>query len=193
MYQLTPRMLQRFQSDLRKYHDLFSGGRCLGWEQEELLVNAIKSDTQVHHHVVWREKGHDDQADLRIKTNGTVHLVQVKSGEIRREASLILSGHRLGRFNGNLKDITAYLNGMVSNILAVPYRKVDGERGREHIYRVCYVEIRYLTGLTPHGWNGLVQTNEYGVVSKIHPSMSWQIWWTIPLTLIKATHSFTIR
>lgn len=64
MYRLTPRMLQRLHHDLKKYHDLFTGGRCSGWELEELIVNAIKADTQAQHHVRWREAGHDDKADI---------------------------------------------------------------------------------------------------------------------------------
>ena len=33
-YQLTPRMIQNLENFLRKYHELFSGGRCAGWEQK---------------------------------------------------------------------------------------------------------------------------------------------------------------
>ena len=40
-------MLQRFRQDLKKYHELFTAGRCQGWEQEELIVNAIKSGNYI--------------------------------------------------------------------------------------------------------------------------------------------------
>ena len=50
MYRLTPRMVQSLRHDLHRYHDLFSGGRCQGWELEELIVRAIKSDAQANHH-----------------------------------------------------------------------------------------------------------------------------------------------
>ena len=39
-------MLQDLESSLRKFHALFGGGRCDGWQLEELLVRAIQSDTQ---------------------------------------------------------------------------------------------------------------------------------------------------
>ena len=41
MYKLTERMLQRFENDLRKYHELFSGKRCETWNLEELIFKAI--------------------------------------------------------------------------------------------------------------------------------------------------------
>ena len=69
-YRLSPRMLQSLKGLLRKYHALFSGGRCSGWELEELIVKAIKFDTQKNHHVKWREGGHDFEEDILVKTNG---------------------------------------------------------------------------------------------------------------------------
>ena len=78
MYRLTARMLQRFKRDLEKYHELFAGGRCSGWEQEELIVAAIKSDTTAHHHVIWSEAGHDTKADIQVRTNGDIHLIEIK-------------------------------------------------------------------------------------------------------------------
>ena len=93
-------MRQRFEKDLRKYHDLFSGRRCAGWELEELIVAALKSDTAANHHVVWKEAGHDDKADITIRTNGNSHSLQVKSGQIKKDC-LELSGYRLGRFKGD--------------------------------------------------------------------------------------------
>ena len=193
MYQLTPRMLQRFRDDLRKYHDLFSGGRCAGWEQEELLVNAIKSDTKAQHHVMWQEAGHDDAADILIRTNGTTHALQVKSGQVmKRKGQLKLSGHRLGRFRSDLAAITAYLNSRTANIVSVPYRKVDGDGGREHHYSVWYIDAKHLAGLTRQNWKKNEQVNASGVRVSLRPSMSWQVWWEIPVGLIVKTPPFII-
>ena len=109
MYQLTPRMLQHLGRDLEKFHDLFFGGRCDSWQLEELIVSAIKADTQAQHQVFWKEKGHDDMADLQVRTNGDMHPLQIKSGKIQ-SGGLVLSGHRLGRFQGDLARISEYLN-----------------------------------------------------------------------------------
>lgn len=197
MYQLTPRMLQRLQRDLKKYHDLFDGGGCSGWELEELIVAAITSDTQTQHHVRWREAGHDDLADIVVQTNGIEHAIQIKSGQVNGKAGkLTLSGHRLGRFDGNIQAITRYLNANNANVITVPYHKVDGEQGRQHIYQVCYVDVRNLTGLVDTRWTRKgtqhIQKNACGVGFSLRPSMSWQIWWSIPSELITETPSFVI-
>jgi len=73
-------MVQSLRHDLHRYHDLFSGGRCQGWELEELIVRAIKSDAQANHHPLWRESGHDDKADIVIHQGTRPHYVTIKSG-----------------------------------------------------------------------------------------------------------------
>ncbi len=55
MYQLTPRMQQNFRQYLEKYHDLFDGGRCSGWELEELIYKSIQSDNTAGHHATWKK------------------------------------------------------------------------------------------------------------------------------------------
>lgn len=188
-------MLQRLNRDLSKYHDLFTSKRCSGWELEELIVAAIKSDTQTQHHVQWQEAGHDDLADITVRTNRTKHLVQIKSGQIRDD-KLILSGHRLGRFNGVMEQITEYLNEPSANIIAVPYRQLDGNKGRQHIYQVCYINMDFMTEIADTDWERKgkqwAQVNAYGVEFSLRPSMSWQIWWAIPCHLIEVTDEFII-
>lgn len=192
-------MLQDLESSMRKFHDLFGGGRCDGWQLEELLVRAIKSDTQAQHNVYWQEGGHDDKADMRVRTNGETHPLQIKSGRIqgKREPKLVLSGHRLTRFNGDFGYMTEYLNNRTANILSVPYEQINDERGRRHIYTVSYVDVERLRGLDTDAWimNGksYIQTNPAGVVSSLTPSMSWQIWWRIPIRLIHKTPPIVIR
>lgn len=196
MYRLTPRMLQYFEQGLRRFHDLFSGGRCLGWQQEELIVGAIKADTQAQHHVFWKEGGHDDEADIQVRTNGDLHPLQIKSGKVSA-GKLALSGHRLGRFNGDLRRITDYLNANSANILTVPYEQIDDDNGRTHIYTVSYVDVHHLTGLQADKWvkrgASYKQMNSYGVEFSLSPSMSWQIWWRVPLGLVEESPSIRIR
>ena len=198
MYRLTPRMLQRFERDLQKYHELFSGGRCQGWEQEELIVAAVKSDTTVQHQVFWKEAGHDDKADIKVKTNKTSYLLQIKSGQIiERDAYLKLSGPRLGRFKGRMEDITKYLNSNNANIIAIPYKKVDDKKGRKHIYQLSYIDVRLLTGLIPDRWKKIKksykQVNPQSVEFFVRPSLSWQVWWKIPLSKVEREELFVIQ
>ena len=188
MYRLTPRMQQHFRQDLERYHALFSAGRCSGWELEELIFRAIQSDNRAQHHAFWREAGHDDAADIRVRTNGETHLLQIKSGAIKA-GHLTLSGHRLGRFNGNLQQITEYLNNNNAEIISIPYRKVDDDAGRHHIYQIVYADARHLTSLQANAWQehgkAWVQTNQHGVAFSLRPSMSWQVWWRIPERLLE--------
>ena len=193
-------MLQRLRRDLTTYHGLFSGDRCKGWELEELIVAAITSDTQAQHHVRWKEAGHDDAHDIDIRTNGETHAIQIKSGKIQggrtTPQKLMLSGHRLGRFAGDLEEITDYLNAKSANIITVPYRKTESEQGRQHIYQVCYIDVKHLTGLRAGEWaergKQYVQTNADGVEFSLRPSMSWQVWWAVPVDLIESTGEFAI-
>ena len=199
-YRLTPRMLQHFRNSLTEYHRLFDGGRCDSWQQEELIVKAIQSDTQSQHQAFWTEGGHDDQADVRVRTNGEEHAIQIKSGRIKKSRGgveqLVLSGHRLGRFDGVMEDISAYLNGRDAQILSVPYRRVDGEQGRQHKYRVCYIAAEVLAQVDPRAWErrgaAWHQTSPNGVEFSLRPSMSWQIWWMIPLVEVVQEEEWSI-
>ena len=189
MYRLTSRMEQSFFQSLDKYHELFSGGRCQSWEQEELIVKAIQSDTSSQHQVRWREGGHDDKADIKVQTNGSEFNLQIKSGKVQKKnKTLSLSGYRLGRFNRDMEKITDYLNSHMANLISVSCEKINNEKGRQFIYQIYYVDIKYLK-LKHDEWEekgaGYTQTNEHNVDFSLHPSMSWQVWWKIPLDLLE--------
>ena len=196
MYRLTPRMQQHLRKSLEKYHELFSGGRCQGWELEELIFKAIQSDYVARHQAFWREGGHDDKADIEVVAEGKRYFLQIKSGKMQG-GNLVLSGYRLGRFKGNLDEISRYLNGVWSEILSIPYKKIDGDMGREHIYQLIYVNRTYFRGISDNGWDkkgtAWEQENRYGVRFSLRPSMSWQIWWYIPERLLSQTQEFAIR
>lgn len=200
MYRLTPRMQQTLKKDLTAYHNLFQGGRCSGWELEELLVRAINSDTTVGHHVQWTEKGHDDSADIVVSHNGLKDYMQIKSGQVNNTKFIDaagdslgmfkvinISGHRLGRFKGDLTEITDYLNNRPAHILAVPCVQTDSKTGRTFVYTVSYLDMKYLTGISDTGWTRRGkqwdQISSHGVRFSLRPSMSWQIWWSVPITL----------
>ena len=197
MYRLTPRMQQNLRQNLIRYHELFSGGRCSGWELEELIFKAIQSDNAAQHHAFWREAGHDDEADIRVRTNGIVHNLQIKSGRIaKRSGALTLSGHRLGRFKGDLAAISEYLNDSPGQLLSVPYEKIDDDEGRKHIYQILYVDSRDMGSLSGEGWErkgaSWIQSNRFGVQFSLRPSMSWQIWWIIPERHLDKSQQFVI-
>ena len=188
-------MEQFLEQDLEKYHKLFGGGRCSGTQLEEFIFRAIQLDSETGHHAMWQAGGHDIEADIRVITNETVHLLQIKSGSVRNR-KLRLSGYRLGRFGENLEEITKYLNSINSEILSVAYHPQDDEKGRKHIYQIMYVGNDYLHQLNPSSWEKsgtrFVQTNQHGVVFSLNPTMSWQIWWNIPEQLLDKSQEFII-
>ena len=186
-------MLQSLRRFLGEYHKIFSAGRCSGWELEELIVKSIKSDTQANHHVKWRESGHDYKEDVQVKTNGKSYSLQIKSGQITKDY-LSISGNRLGRFQKNFSKITDFLNGKKDNILSVPYKKVDDHKGRSHCYQIAYVDADIMRDLEKDKWiekgKQYLQTNNKGVELSVRPSMSWQVWWKVPLSSIELKDLF---
>ena len=187
MYKMTARMMQHFEADLKQYHTLFDGDRCSGWELEELIVRAIRSDTTAQHQPRWKEAGHDDKADILVRTNGEEHPIQIKSGTIQKNR-LVISGHRLGKFEGDLREISAYLNRATAHILAIPYQQTNDDLGRHHQYRICSVPVWVLHQVNKDGWEKkgkqYIQISKEGIEYSLRPSMSWQIWWKIPIELI---------
>ena len=198
MYELTPKMEQKFRSLLGDFHELFDGSRCSGHLLEELLVNSIKSDTRSKHHAIWDENTHDDNHDILVEeTNGQRHYLEVKSGKISGKGVakvLTLSGHRLGRFEGDLDRISDYLNRSVSQIVSVPYRRIEDSGGRNHLYKITYIQSKVLKGVKGADWRKIRKqfraTNELGVEFTLNPTMSWQVWWKIPYRLVVEKEEF---
>ena len=192
MYRLTDRMLQHLEKDLKKFHDLFSGGRCQAWQLEELIARAIRSDFTKNEKVVWKGNGHDIGCNIRI--NDTI-AIQIKSGKIKKD-QLILSGHRLGRFRGNLQEITNFLNSNEYILIAVPCTIEETELGQSYEYQLVYLDTSLLHLADYSLWTEQVGArrskkycakNQFGVHMELSPSMSWQIWWYVPLNIIQDT------
>lgn len=174
-------MLQSLEKDLKKFHELFQEGRCQAWQLEELIAKAIRSDFSKNESVTWKGNGHDIGCDIII--NGK-HRMQIKSGTIKKE-NLILSGYRLGRFKGDFKAITHFLNQNSYFLVAVPYHTEECQLGKKHIYQLFYIDSNILTIDDYKKWkqdkSSYKHINKYGVELSIRPSMSWQIWWKVPL------------
>jgi hypothetical protein len=186
-YRLADVMLQNLEKDLKKFHELFQGGRCQAWQLEELIAKAIRSDFSKSEKVIWKGNGHDIGCDIMVNDNIEM---QVKSGTIEN-GFLTLSGHRLGRFKGDFSAITDFLNQNSYLLISVPYYTKDCELGKSHIYQIFYIDGKILK---INDWKKWVEKkgkssgvsyccmNEYGVILSIQPTMSWQIWWKIPLS-----------
>lgn len=189
MYRLTDIMLQNLEKDLKKFHELFQGGRCQAWQLEELIAKAIRSDFARSEKVIWKGNGHDIGCDIMV--NDEVEM-QIKSGTIKNNV-LTLSGHRLGRFKGDMREITDFLNQNAYLLVAVPYYTKECEKGKTHIYQLFYIDNEILQIDNWQDWKEVEgktgsisysNKNKHGVDASIRPSMSWQIWWNIPLSIL---------
>ncbi len=78
--------------------------------------------------------------------------IQIKSGAVDSKY-LALSGHRLGRFKGNLQEITNFLNQNLYLLIAVPYYDKDCELGKSHIYQIFYLDTKMLKLNDYAKWN----------------------------------------
>ncbi len=186
MYKLTDIMLQNLEKDLKKFHELFQGGRCQAWQLEELIAKAIRSDFKKSEQVVWKGNGHDIGCDISINNQCEM---QIKSGVIKK-GFLTLSGHRLTRFKGDLEKITFFLNQNRYLIIAVPYEKKECKLGKTHIYQIIYLQNEFLevdnfeNWVIKKGGTSYFYKNKFGIELTINPSMSWQVWWKVPITNI---------
>ena len=95
----------------------------------------------------------------------------------------------MGRFKGDFNKISKFLNQKEDSIISIPHHKVDDERGRIHSYQIAYIDVDRIKGIKENKWvkkgGQYIQVNKKGVEFSLRPSMSWQIWWKVPLSLIE--------
>ncbi|CAG8810431.1 31541_t:CDS:2, partial [Racocetra persica] len=95
----------------------------LGVEINPEYIEAIKSDHSKSESVAWSGRGHDVDKDIRItEANDKVNDIQIKSGKIKK-TSVVVSGHRTGRFAGDLDKIKEFLNSNRYDTFLIPYRE----------------------------------------------------------------------
>jgi len=191
MYKLTDIMIQNLQNDLKTFHRLFRGGRCEAWQLEELIVRAIKSDHSKSESIAWNGRGHDVDKDIQItEENGKVNDIQIKSGKIEKE-KIVVSGHRTGRFKEDLNEIKEFLNSNKYDTFLIPYREEVDKLGKRFIYQIFYadsnifkIDNEWEQKNSEKGTKTFFTQNSKGVKIFLRPSMSWQIWYEIPLSIL---------
>ena len=122
---------------------------------------------------------------VQVRTNGDIHPIQIKSGKIDSKGRLVLSGYRMGTYKDDWSAITNYLESKQADLLSVAYEQINDDKGRQHIYKVSYIDAEILRDISADAWQKVgaqyKQANSKGVEFSVCPSMSWQIWWAIPL------------
>ncbi|CAG8457266.1 2843_t:CDS:2 [Racocetra fulgida] len=92
----------------------------------------------VERHFIGR--GHDVDKDIRItEANDKVNDIQIKSGKIKK-TSVVVSGHRTGRFEGDLDKIKEFLNSNRYDTFLIPYREEVDKLGKRFIYQIFYAD-----------------------------------------------------
>ena len=86
-------------------------------------------------------------------------------------------------------------------MVAVPYYTKDCERGKSHIYQIFYLDKEMLKIDDYTKWQEIkgkggaisyLAVNDFGVELSIRPSMSWQIWWNVPISIISENNKTRI-
>ena len=170
-YKLSKKDKERIQSLLKEYHKLFPNLKCKGECLEHIVAKAIGGEVL---------GGHDKHSDIKIKN----HFIQIKSGEINK-GILTISGHRLTRFKNDFTKINEFLSSVESVIISVPTKK--------KIFDYLIYEIDPCLLKPSKLWNkkgkSFYQVNKKNVTLTISPSMSWQVWWKVPIEILGSSGS----
>jgi hypothetical protein len=194
-FRLPKSCLQSLKKDLHTFHGLFHHAKCEGKYLEELLVRGLQYEYEEFLH--WDTNSHSDEADIEIDHQYGTIKISVKSGKWDRKKNqkvLTISGFRLGRFSGDMFQIVEYLNSHIQTLtVAIPTHK-EGNRWK---YSVVYIDKGVIVHPQPHEWVRTVSkkaskqtfkcVTSNGIHVRIQESMSWQIWWDIPASLLESS------
>jgi len=104
---------------------------------------------------------------------------------------MIVSGHRTGRFKEDLNEIKEFLNSNKYDTFLIPYREEVDELGKRFIYQIFYADSNIFKidndweqKNSEKGTKTFFTQNSKGVKIFLRPSMSWQIWYEIPLSIL---------
>jgi hypothetical protein len=92
---------------------------------------------------------------------------------------MVVSGHRTGRFKGDLNRIKEFLNSNKYDTFLIPYCKEEDELGKRFIYKIFYADstiFKIDNDLEPKiskkGTETFFTQNSKGVKISLNPSMS---------------------
>jgi len=195
MFELSKITVKTLASSLTMYHGLFQHNKCEAKEMEELVAKAIDMDPQYTGSVNWRSGSHEPGSDIVV---GSTKL-SIKSGSIRKDI-LTVSGNRLTKARGDFNVINSLLKSYVSDVvICLVYTEIDG------VYKVVYVDSSvFLYPSEAKCWlpamskkSGSISSYTWspdnGLVVKVTPAMSWQVWWHIPIAICRVGPSIPTR
>jgi len=183
------------KNSLTVYHGLFRQNKCEAKEMEELVASALDIDPMYTGKVDWKSGSHEPGSDIIIPNTK----LSIKSGSIKNEI-LTISGNRLTKAKGNFNTINTLLRSYVSDVMiCFVYEEKDDK------YQVVYVDSSvFIYPDSAKDWVGVMSKKSGSITAwswmppndmlvKITPSMSWQVWWHIPLKICRMGASITTR
>ncbi len=200
MFQIDKCAKEKLEQDVHQYHELFQKNRCSSSELEELLTRAVGHSPEYQGKVDWESGSHRTGTDFDVVHGDMIEGASVKSGVWKfKESMLELSGYRLGRFEENnelrLVDVTSFLWADRSDV-TIAFPEVTARVGSVLIpgYQLVYIpKESFVYPSSVEEW--VVERNKQGAIAayvweapnglkaRIHPTLSYQIWWKVPRSL----------
>lgn len=195
LFEMSPITTTSLKTSLTVYHGLFRQNKCEAKEMEELVASALKIDPIYTDKVEWKSGSHEPGSDIIIPNIK----LSIKSGTIKDE-TITISGNRLTKAKENFNIINSLLKSYVSDVMiCFVYEKKDDT------YQVIYVDSDvFIYPELASDWKNVMSkksgnttawtwTPPNDMLVKITPSMSWQVWWHIPLKICRMGSLITTR
>lgn len=207
---LNEEMLKTFQNNLEQYHDVVPDIACKGTVLENLLARSLQESCRNAYpntFVEWDPESHNKGPDITIheylENPSKKCSLSVKSGQVssvKDEYYLNISGSRLqsaiedAEEKNHTDNWLVHGDSIIEHIENIqkksPVLSVASEKDAYGFtYRMSIIKPKLLTTLpNANEWekrgNAFFTQNKDGVIATIKPSLSWQIWWTIPVKKI---------
>lgn len=176
-------LYERMKLKLRGWHDLFHYCSPKAEFLEEIFASSLDGAYSAEGvEVDWTPFSHRKDRDILVKQGDEEAKFSIKTGQLVR-GKLVISGYRLGRFGGDFAKINEFLTEEAHKQihLALPSTQENGAV----VYSLFRIDPQLLCPSAGIEWaqrkNSFYHRNESGVQLAVHPSMSWQVWWEIPV------------
>ena len=190
VFVITHTSEKALRQKLLAFHGLFTENKCSGSLIEEVFVRSLDMESSYGESIEWASGSHNSGPDIVINKPVRITL-SVKSGTIQGNI-LLVSGHRMTTAKGDLNKINDILGSNVSDVVVCfVYSKANKS------YQIVYVDATvFVYPNLASMWESkmsektgkivrYIWTAPNGLVAEVTPSMSWQVWWKIPMTLCR--------
>lgn len=196
LFEMSEIVIKILEQKLIMYHGLFQQNKCEAKEMEELVASALDIDPVNAGFVDWKSGSHTPGSDIIIHNNNKL---SIKSGTIEKNM-IVISGNRLTKAKENFNIINSLLKSYISDVMiCFIYNQING------CYQIFYIDSNvFMYPDSAKSWkpivskkSGLISSWCYivsnGMLIKITPAMSWQVWWYVPLNISRMGPNISTR